>query len=145
MKSTEVTFTPEQHRIFTEVLDAEISRLGLKFVRKVSFDFDGVLTRPSALNYAKELSGREYVDVYITTSRLGYTDDMFEFLKFARIPRHKVRFVGDTPKWKVLDGFLWHLEDDFYAVREINQNSGCVAVNVFKPNWKEQCENMLKQ
>lgn len=135
---------PEQYKIFTEVLEAEAVNFGVKFVKKVSFDFDGVLTRPSALDYAKELVSRG-VDVYITTSRLCYSDDMFHFLMFTKIQKHKVRFVGDAPKWKYLEGFLWHLDDDFFVVKEIDHNSSCIAVNVLKPNWKEKCENMLKR
>ena len=135
---------------------------------KVSFDVDGTLTRESIQRYAKELVDRG-LDVWVTTRRYvnldSYTREfqrqygiinlelehrrLFDICKNLGIPNEKIRFTNMDNKYKYLgdnEGFLWHLDDDYYECREINQYTKTVAVSCSNgSNWRHKCERLIKK
>ena len=134
----------------------------------VSVDVDGTLIRESIQKYIKELICRG-IDVWITTRRFENLDDytrefqraygiinlarehekLFEICKDIGIPREKIRFTNMDNKYKYLgdnEGFLWHLDDDYYECREINQNTKTVAISCANgSNWRHKCERLIKK
>ena len=91
---------------------------------KVSFDFDGTLSRTDVQIYAKSLIDNG-IDVWICTSRLepskahreDWNDDLFLVSDKLKIPREKIIFTNLTDKSQILKdhNFIWHL-DDYYIV-----------------------------
>ena len=119
---------------------------------KVSFDFDGTLSRIYVQEFAKTLID-DGLDVWICTSRLspekapnnGWNDDLFKVANELGIPKSKVIFTNHEDKAEHLtDDFIWHLDDDWIELNEINRKRKTVGVSVFGNSlWKQKCLKIL--
>lgn len=119
---------------------------------KVSFS---TLDNPRIQNYAEILVKRG-VEVWVCTSRVscqeaykkwksfGYNDDLFEVTDRIKIPRERVLFTGYEIKNRVLKnkGFIWHLDDDKVELSFFEDDVR--GINVKNKNWKDECEELLK-
>lgn len=134
---------------------------------KVAFDADGtLLAKPSIQAYAKELIDKGY-DVHIVTRRYDsidrYTEDfkiqykinnieaehkyLFEVADSAGIPRENIHFMNMTDKWlyfKANPGFLWHLDDDWLEINDINRNTKTSAISCLKSSWENKCRRLIE-
>lgn len=121
---------------------------------KVSFDFDGCLDIDVIGDYAKELVERG-VDVWVVTARVdnmygspNWNDDLFDRVSKLGISLTKIVFTNMQKKeyyFKDSD-FIWHLDDDWQAVKEINSNTTVKAITNFgNETWKEDCEKILSE
>ena len=125
---------------------------------KVSFDFDGTLSKKKIQSYAKSLIKRGY-DVRITTAR--YDEDnkhlwatnptnecLYKVVDDLKIPRKNIQFMNMKDKasyFKNNPDFLFHLDDDWLELAEIRKFTNVPAINCFgNENWKEECEKALK-
>lgn len=121
---------------------------------KVSFDYDGTLSIPSAQEYCLDLISRG-AEVWVTTARYNelrkheYTinptnEDMYADLKRIGLSLDKVVFTNMEDKSEFLDGFDMHLDDCWATVDEINLNSSCLAIR-FSPSssWRDICDAYL--
>jgi len=129
----------------------------------VSFDFDGTLGQyPSVQAYAKELVQRG-LDVWIVTRRYDsierYTPEfnfrysitnleeehkyLFEVAKECGIVN--IKFMNMDDKWKFFknSNFIWHLDDDYVEIKDINRYTKTIGISVVN-NWKNKCEKLLK-
>jgi len=131
---------------------------------RVSFDFDGTLSRESVQDYAAELIARG-IEVWITTSRYSDDDyatshfvdaqykeltnkDLYEVSDRLGILREHIHFTGYNEKWPWLktQDFIWHLDDDWNENRQILNKTKIKAISAFgTPNWKGKCERILKK
>ena len=135
---------------------------------RLSFDFDGSLSRDSLQMYALELVELGY-EVWICTARFDsierYTGDfmtkykilsirdehehLFNVADRCGISRDHIKFMNIAPKCEFFaenEGFLWHLDDDYIECREINQYTKTVAVSCANgSNWKHKCERLIKK
>jgi hypothetical protein len=132
---------------------------------KVSFDFDGTLSRPDVQQYAKELTNRGY-ECWIITSRISneqsqieYSDNynrdriyksnkkLFRVADNCGIKREHIVFTNSHMKGEFIKGnnYLFHLDDDPDELFDIISTSDpCGTVNVDYFEWRESCENILK-
>lgn len=123
-------------------------------MKKVSFDYDATMDIGRIRDYAKSLNAMVGVEVWVVTSRLGddespnenWNDDLKEDCYFCGIPLSRVIFTPNDDKWKVLDGFVFHLDDDWSEIRMINDNlDGVVGITSFgNKNWKKDCNKALR-
>lgn len=108
---------------------------------KISFDFDSTLTVP----YIRRLASK-YIEeghtVRVTTSRYDCTvpilgqsgmtfsnNDVFELMEIIGIS--EVVFTNGEFKYKFLEGFDIHYDDDEYEISEINNNlNKCIGVRI---------------
>lgn len=126
-------------------------------VNKVTFDFDGTLSRIEVQDYAKSLILKGF-QVFIVTSR--YNELMkhkwreypcnkvvFKTADIVGIPHNRIIFCNMEDKSRFLDGSgaLFHLDDDVFTIEDVNKNSDVVCIDVTKKNWKEQCNNLINE
>jgi hypothetical protein len=125
---------------------------------KVSFDFDGTLSRPDVQEYASRLLA-EGVDVWVVTTRydqnhkhkyaLDYdvlVEDLWEVVDRIGIPRWKVRFTNMEWKYTYLIGtnFVWHLDDNANEMTRARYNSCPInMIQVGSSSWKRKCSRLL--
>jgi len=104
---------------------------------KVSFDFDGVLTRNDVQDFVKELINKG-VDVWLVTSRSStesakkkawwwvekQNEYLFEVADECKIPRNRIIFTDLVDKVVYLTGrdFLFHLDDDEHELLMIMES-----------------------
>ena len=126
---------------------------------KVSFDFDGTLTRPHIQEYAKELIERD-IEVWITTSR--FNDAQAEIMNDGLYPTHNndlwkiAEQIGISPKnvyftnlekkfiYIRKTNFIFHLDDDMlelYLIQKYSKKT--VPIKVTKSQWRQKCEKFL--
>jgi hypothetical protein len=122
---------------------------------KLSFDFDSTLDRPSVQMYAKQLMDDGH-EVWICTTRTSpethanpsWNDDLFLVSDKLGIPRSQIIFTNHELKYDFLKdkGFLWHLDDDWIELNELNRNTDIRGISVWgQTNWKKKCDKLLKQ
>jgi hypothetical protein len=132
---------------------------------KVSFDFDGTLSRKDVQDFAKELVNDGH-EVWIVTSRFsdesakekkwhwieGQNQRLFDVAEECGIKKENIQFTCMEPKFLFLEGkeFVFHLDDDDIELMDILQNNRltsdeCFPVHVEHFEWKETCKNILKK
>jgi hypothetical protein len=92
-------------------------------------------------------------DVYITTSRFEDCDnysfktdnsDLFKIAEECGIPKDKIRFTNMADKYEFLDGFDYHLDDDWIEINLINRKTSCLGISVFGTSmWKQKLYKKL--
>lgn len=128
---------------------------------KVSFDFDGTLSRKDVQVFAKNLVNSGY-DVWIVTSRIAtepalkkgwhwierQNQELFDAAKSVGIVREKIVFTEFVYKIEFLKdkGFIFHIDDDVDELMAIlDSKDSCRTVNVDHFEWEESCKNILKK
>jgi len=133
---------------------------------KVSFDFDGTLELKPIQEYARELMQRDWVEVWVTTTRFWddekykkffqttinvdlTNNDLREVTNDLGIPEERIHFTNMEEKWHYLKekDFVWHIDDDWVENRQIlNTCAPTKAISSWgNPNWKQKCERVLNQ
>ena len=125
--------------------------------KKVSFDFDGTLSRQEVQDYAKSLINKG-INVFIVTARFNElrkgvykqnptNDDLWEVCKKVGIPERNVIFCNMEDKsFYLMDSEVkFHLDDCWVTIKEINENTKVPAIDVMQPKWKEQCNEILNK
>ena len=123
-------------------------------MKKVSFDFDGTLTRTLIKDYAKSLIdlGNE---VWIVTSRFGFgkeptptwNDAVFKLALEIGIQKEHIHFCCMDNKANFLNGkdFVFHLDDDVIELSFIKTDSDVIPISCYhNKNWIKECNNALK-
>lgn len=121
----------------------------------VTFDFDSTLSRKDVQDYAKSLINKG-IEVWVLTSRYDelhkhrYTlnptnEDLYNVTDSLGIPRSKIRFQCMRPKAEYLfnTNVIWHLDDDYIEVNEINKETDTVGISVIGSSWKQNCNKLL--
>ena len=122
-------------------------------MKKVSFDFDGTLSKNKVQQYAKMLI-KSGVECWIVTSRMGFgkepqpnwNDDLFEIAKEIGIPKEHIHFCCMDNKANFLNGkgFIWHLDDDLIELSFIKTDSDCKPISCFGNNtYLQECSYLL--
>lgn len=122
-------------------------------MKKVSFDFDGTLSRNDIQEYAKELLDRG-IDVWICTSRTSpkdsinenWNDDLFLIADKLGIKRENIIFTSYANKSEHLNnkGFSWHIDDDNIELSFIRTDTNIIPIFLFgNKEWKNDCESNL--
>jgi hypothetical protein len=126
---------------------------------KVSFDFDGTLSRKDVQVFAKRLV-EEGHEVWIVTSRFDdktgmesnwnwipkQNEKLFNVAQELGIPESKIKFTNMVPKIDFLlgAGFSFHLDDDESELFDIFESKdGCQAINVGHSDWEYFCKEVL--
>ncbi len=118
---------------------------------KVSFDFDGTLSRPDVQEYAKELIEKG-IEVIVTTSRFDESnkhlypvnptnEDLYAVTDSLGIKRENIYFTNMDDKINYLhNDIAWHLDDDEYELWEIfNSDLNVEGVDVNDDDWRWKC------
>ena len=122
-------------------------------MKKVSFDFDGTLSKNKVQKYAKMLI-KGGVECWIVTSRMGFgkepqpnwNDDLFEIAKEIGIPKEHIHFCCMDNKANFLNGkgFIWHLDDDLIELSFIKTDSDCKPISCFgNKTYLQECSYLL--
>lgn len=128
---------------------------------KVSFDFDGTLSRKDVQDFAKELIGKG-IDVWIVTSRIAtepalekgwywiekQNDELYKVAELVGVVKDKIVFTEHIDKIVFLKDkvFEFHLDDDEHELILIMQSKdSCVPLNVGHFSWKENCLEVLNK
>lgn len=121
---------------------------------KVSFDFDGTLTRHDVQQYAMDLINLGF-EVYICTSRFSpdnapskeFNDDLFKISDEIGIKRDNIIFTNYADKSEFLkdNGFIFHLDDDNIELLFIKNDTDVIPIYLFNnKHWKIDCEEVIK-
>lgn len=127
---------------------------------KVSFDFDGTISRKDVQDFAKELIGKG-IDVWIVTSRIttesalekGWywiekqNDELYKVAESVGVVKDKIVFTEHIDKIVFLKdkGFEFHLDDDEHELILIfESDEKCIPLNVNHSNWREHCESVIE-
>ena len=103
---------------------------------KISFDFDSTLSEPKFQKIARKFieSGNE---VWITTTRgklqsgnPEWNSEVFKTAEECGIKRQNIVFTGGTDKWKFVEDFDMHFDDDLFEIQLIDSNTNCTGIHV---------------
>lgn len=135
---------------------------------KVSFDFDGTLSKPVVQKIAKTLVNAG-IEVWIVTRRYDsvekYEDSFLEYYDIYRdnleeahnnlfkvadevgIPRDRIKFTNMEYKYTFFKGtdFNWHLDDDFEDVSRINSKTKIMCYHFIEENLTSISDILLKK
>lgn len=126
---------------------------------KISFDFDGTMSRKDIRKYAKKLI-EEGHDVWIVTSRCAtepalergwhwverQNQELYDVAEEIGIPRERIIFTEHVDKIEYLQGkeFLFHIDDDADELLEIVKSMDpCKVVNAEHSDWLLHCEEII--
>lgn len=120
----------------------------------VSFDFDGTLTKKSVQDFARYCMDQG-LNIWIVTSRYKenvpdmFNKDLFEIAGMLRIPVNQIVFTSGTIKknyFKQFPDFIFHLDDDWIELHEIEQHTDIKAIPVFgNSDWEQDCWNAIQE
>lgn len=127
---------------------------------KLSFDFDGTLSRKDVQDFAKSLVNIGH-DVYIVTSRIStepalkkgwhwiekQNQELYDVAQKVGIKKENIIFTEFVDKINFLSrkGFTFHLDDDEEELIQIFESEdSCQGINVEHSSWKQKCESLLK-
>ena len=115
---------------------------------KISFDFDGTLSRESVQKYAKELIERGVPCIITTFRQKEYippdsNDDLFAVAE--KLDISEIRFTDGQDKSFFLGDMFIHLDDDYSCLREIQRNSKCIPISVCTGNWQGKIERIIRR
>lgn len=140
---------PSKNALSEPYCKTDVSRSG-NF--KLTFDFDGTLTRPEVQDYFLELIERGF-DCWVLTSRYDdlhkhrypknpTNEDLWELIDKLNFPRYKVKFMNMESKGIYLSftDVLWHLDDDDEDLLDIFEEAQTRQIDVKTNRWKERCE-----
>ena len=121
----------------------------------VTFDFDSTLSTKIVQDFAKSLISKG-IEVYVLTSRYDeltkhnyvpnpINEDLYKVINLG-IDRTKIRFQCMRPKSEYLFNtkVIWHLDDDWVEVNEINSQTKTKGIDVTLKGWKQECLNLLE-
>ena len=121
----------------------------------VTFDFDSTLSRQDVQDYAYSLIKKGF-DVWVLTSRYDElhkhkyrhnptNDDLYKVTDKLGIPRWKIRFTCMRDKAEYLFGtdVIWHLDDDFVELNNINRETKTIGISVIGSKYKSKCNRLL--
>mgnify|MGYP001064790013 CR=1 FL=1 len=119
---------------------------------KVSFGFDGTLSRPDVQAYAKELIEDGVFEVVVTTSRFDdenaykhnanpTNEDLYAVTDKLGIKRENIHFTNMDDKVNYLqDDIAWHLDDDEHQLYKIYDSDLLVdGIDVNDVDWRWNC------
>lgn len=98
----------------------------------VSFDFDGVLSRP-AWQVVAALHAHEGDQVYVLSARCPeQADRVYQAARDLDIPRERVLLTCNRPKWEAVQEFAidLHFDDNPDELAQIRELTEAVTVNV---------------
>lgn len=127
---------------------------------KISFDFDGTLSRKDVQEFAKRLIDLGH-DIWITTSRTStesaiskgwhwvekQNQELYDVAESVGIPTQNIVFTELVKKIEFLKGknFILHIDDDVDELMAIVESrDACKPINVDHFEWKERCEKTLQ-
>lgn len=107
---------------------------------KISFDFDFTLSEKTIQDIAES-----YIkmgnDVYITTTRFRWSQDddyknkdLYSIARKLNIDQSKIRFTNGDAKYKYLEDFDIHYDDDLIEIELIRENISCKTILVYEDN-----------
>lgn len=127
---------------------------------RISFDFDGTLSRKDVQDFAKNLV-QNGIEVWIVTSRIAtepalkkgwhwierQNQELYDVAEKVGIKRENIIFTEFVDKIKFLEGkgFIFHIDDDVDELMAIIESGdSCKTVNVDHFEWLETCKNILQ-
>ena len=121
---------------------------------KISFDFDGVLSREDFQDYFLSLKG-DY-DLYVVTARypnsdilLNTNEELFNITDRLGVDRSNIVFLSYGLKsdyFKDKDEFLFHLDDSSIEVDFINSETNVKGIYTLGGNnWNKECKKLLDE
>ena len=127
---------------------------------RVSFDFDGTLSRPDIQAYAKSLVDLGH-EVWIVTSRYSSEAGMekgwpwigqqnltvFSIAEECGILKERIVFTNGAAKIYSIksQGFAFHLDDDVDELMQISEGQDpCRPINVDHFEWNDRCNKIIK-
>jgi len=122
---------------------------------KVSFDFDGTLSRKDVQSFAKKLVDIG-LEVWIVTSRCAtepalekgwywierQNQELYDVAESCGIKRENIQFTEHVDKIVFLKDkkFVFHLDDDMDELIYIRESGDkCAPINVGHLSWEEYC------
>lgn len=124
---------------------------------KISFDFDSTLSTKRIQRLATKLISEGH-EVWITTSRFPNSSEviqkwpwikdqnnlLFKLAQELQIPICRIQFTSMEPKWKVLNGFDMHYDDDQVEIEMLEENeSTCLGILIHTPYIYEEKEKNM--
>ena len=94
-------------------------------IKRISFDFDGVLSTPAGQNLAARKM-REKFDVWILTARReDQGEEVMQVAEKLGIPASKIVFTEGHDKWKYIERLRidQHYDNNTAQVAKINTNT----------------------
>lgn len=121
---------------------------------KVSFDFDGTLTRLDVQRYARLLN-RMGLEIHIVTARHKAHDldkndhqDLWMVANKVGILDRNVHFLNCADKSKFFikedNDFIFHVDDNWFTVDDINEHTDVTSVCVLDEGWLMKCDELIK-
>lgn len=121
---------------------------------KVSFDFDGTLTRLDVQRYARLLS-KMGIEIHIVTARhqthdLNKNDheDLWRVANKIGIFDENIHFLNCADKSKFFikqdSDFIFHVDDNWFTVDDINEHTDVISICVLDDGWVMKCDELIK-
>jgi hypothetical protein len=122
-------------------------------VLNISFDFDGTLTKKTVQDFARYCIDQG-LNVWIVTSRANkgvhesYNIELFKVAESLGIPQDRIIFTNGGLKkdyFRQFSDFIFHLDDDWIELHEIEIHTDVKAIPVFgNSDWEQECYNAIQ-
>lgn len=116
---------------------------------KISFDYDGTLTKNDVFAFAFHLcTMKEDFEVWICTQRPefkihepNFNVDLLRIAFQLEIPKERIIFTDGAPKKEFLRGFDLHLDDHSFDVKDLPVPT--IGINITSPDWHDKALILL--
>lgn len=120
----------------------------------VSFDFDGTLSKRPVQDFAKYCINQG-LTVWIVTSRgrkgmhESYNMELFKIAESIGVDHSRIVFTEGRLKkdyFKHYPDFIFHLDDDWIDLHEIETHTEVKAIPIFgNSDWEQDCYNAIQK
>jgi len=123
-------------------------------MKKVSFDFDGTLSRIDVQKYAKRLL-KDGLDVHVLTARVSdepgliSNEDLYTVTDRIGISRDDIQFWPYSDKANFFReeknrDFIWHLDDCWFETDAINKYTDIIGLCILSSNnWALKADDLI--
>jgi uncharacterized HAD superfamily protein len=103
-------------------------------IKRISLDFDGVLSTPIGRKLAESLKAPD-VELWIVTARpVDWNDRVFAIADELKIPHSRIIFTGGRDKWPFIERYhiAVHYDNNPEQIAKIKKNTSADA-KIFNP------------
>jgi len=103
-------------------------------IKRISFDFDGVLSTAAGRKLAESKKGPDVELWIVTARRVDWNDRVFDVADELKIPHTRIIFTGGRDKWPFIERYniAVHYDNNPEQIAKIKEKTTANAI-IFNP------------